>query len=422
MVQEDRSQELLGQIEAQIALVAEMPETVAGKSTEKVRSSLRRFFDAVSEYYGRQQNLPLCTGTIRSGGARNLRAGPGIHYAVAGTVLGDSEVEVYEARFTDEPDLQTTDPPTLVWNRIRVVDGGQEGWIWQAFVIGCNDLGLMPGFFQEETDTFQEEYDVGEAVLPVPPSFDTIPPCIEGLGTDEARWGCSAQVYYRFYHEFLGQNGEPPRLRDLFAAVFRSEFPSSVSIMPYDDRVDALVNNYLNFCGDGCSSDRLIDWLASKQGWYDFGRRNYSLPESDAENTELDAIDSVIQSDPADLAAGHDLEADLTTLEMPQFELGDEDGTIVTSVDWATYPYSTNPDSPYYKIREGSYTPIACEIVRRWQLGQNGDYIFSYWEDYISAIVDKENLPGPIGIYNMETNETPDWVIEGRIPEPLETP
>jgi hypothetical protein len=34
----------------------------------------------------------------------------------------------------------------------------------------------------------------------------------------------------------------------------------------------------------------------------------------------------------------------------------------------------------------------------------------------MNAIVDKDNLPGTIGIYNMDDNETPDWVLNKQIP------
>jgi hypothetical protein len=66
---------------------------------------------------------------------------------------------------------------------------------------------------------------------------------------------------------------------------------------------------------------------------------------------------------------------------------------------------------PYFT---GGLPPVSCEIVRRWTINEAGE--FTYWEDYMNAIVDKDNLPGTIGIYNMDDNETPDWVLNKQIP------
>lgn len=127
MVQKDNSQELLALIEAQIALVARMPDTVAGKSTEKVRSSLDRFYGVLKNYF--LQNG--CIATVNGG----IRKSP----STTAERLGSLE---NENRLVDG---QTIGDDDLIWYRVQP----EQGWVRSDIATLSGNCGNIPFIVNE---------------------------------------------------------------------------------------------------------------------------------------------------------------------------------------------------------------------------------------------------------------------------------
>lgn len=91
----------------------------------------------------------------------------------------------------------------------------------------------------------------------------------------DAREACTVQVYRAVAQRWSQRFAEPLTFGRLLAIVFRSEVGLMMGYSAAGDGkiVEAFGRNLWQICGaGGCSADRLLRYLASKQGWFVRGR------------------------------------------------------------------------------------------------------------------------------------------------------
>ncbi|GAB4508654.1 MAG: hypothetical protein OHK0046_01700 [Anaerolineae bacterium] len=266
----------------------------------------------------------------------------------------------------------------------------RSGWVIATGVDGCDFLTEPISEFSGSTIN-----NLGDA-LPEPLDLRDPNACINVINA-LARRDCAAQVYYVYYSAYEGTGA--PTLLHLMAVMARIE----LGLTPNEESntlvVGTLINNYRNSCIGGCSGTDLIEWLASKQGWYAEGKSNYSLVELESALFTFATVPTDIENALASVS----LSTGYTT---PSGQVPD---------DWGNWWYRHLPttDDGYYRVLDENYetedkpTSVYCERIIKTGLN---------WSDYVFAIVTAVQDSKLPGTNQKEPNQIPSWVTTRQTP------